>query len=173
MHINYPSIVIIPNLDEENFLRILPRDFERTLNSSSSYEPQLYKPYHPSDSHNRYYQKFSEAGTRGGKISKNYCESRLTLIAKLVQKELYNSPLNIRLYAPEVAWAIHDDFASTVVADQNTYGPKNSFGEKDKKTSKPYFDFLVKGIRKLVKKGLVLIKSCAKDWYPAPGFVFA
>lgn len=173
MHIKYSSVVIIPNLDEVNSLRLLSCNYVRTVYSSWNYEPHIHKPYHPSDSHNPYYQKLSEAGSRGGRISKIYSESRLTLIARLVQNALYNYPLNIKLYAPEVAEIIHDEFESTVVADKNKYGPIGSFGEKDKTAFKPYLSFLVKNIRKLVKRGLTLIKSCAKEWHPTPGFVSA
>lgn len=120
---------------------------------------------------NSHYKIFAAAGARGGKKSRDYCKFRRTAIAKLIHDVLHRHPLDIPLHATYVANEIHDDFASIVRKDPARYGSIESFGAQDKTTTKPLLDFLIKTIRKLVRGGLKLVKSSAKEWYPAPGCV--
>lgn len=129
------------------------------------------RPSSPPDNYNSHYKFFAEAGARGGKKSRDHCKFRRTAIAQLVQQVLYGYPLDIPLKATFVANEIHDKFASIVRNEPARYGSLENFGAQDMTVSKPLLDFLIKTIRILVRGGLKLVKSSAKEWYPAPGCV--
>jgi len=120
---------------------------------------------------NDFFQSFVDAGRTGGLASKNRARFRLSLICRLVREVLYRQPIEFKLYASEVAYEIHNDFASEVRANVEIYGKENTFGARDKKIHMPFLELITREIRKQVKKGYELIKSKADKFYPAPGSV--
>lgn len=118
-----------------------------------------------------FFQSFVDAGRVGGLASKKRARFRLKLICSLVRQVLYRQPLDIKLSASEVAYEIHDDFATEVRAHVDIYGNESTFGSRDKKIHMPFLELITREIRKQVKKGCELIKSQADKFYPAPGCV--
>ncbi|WP_025904015.1 hypothetical protein [Tatumella sp. UCD-D_suzukii] len=118
-----------------------------------------------------FFQSFVDAGRVGGLASKKRARFRLSLICRLVREVLYRQPLEVKLSASEVAYEIHDDFATEVRAHVETYGNESTFGARDKKIHMPFLELITREIRKQVKKGYELIKSKADKFYPAPGCV--
>lgn len=120
-----------------------------------------------------FFQSFVDAGRKGGLASKKRARFRLSLICRLVREVLYRQPLEIKLSASEVAYEIHDDFASEVRERKEIYGNESTFGARDKRIHMPFLELITREIRKQVKRGYELVKSAANKWYPAPGYVSA
>lgn len=116
---------------------------------------------------------FVNKGSVGGLPSKNRARFRLSLICRLVREVLYRQPLEIKLPATQVAYEIHDDFASEVRKHPEVYGNESTFGARDKRIHMPFLELITREIRKQVKKRYELVKSAADKWYPAPGFISA
>lgn len=127
----------------------------------------------PLKNKNSHFRFFAEAGSRGGLASKNRAKFRLSLICRLVREVLYRQPLEIKLPATEVAYEIHDDFASEVRENQAIYGDESTFGAHDKTIYMPFLALITREIRKQVKRGYELVKSAADKWYSAPPLVSA
>lgn len=140
----------------------------RNEHHRSSVKNSRHKSY---KNENDFFQSFVDAGRTGGLASKNRARFRLSLICRLVREVLYRQPLEFKLSASEVAYEIHDDFASEVRAHVDIYGNENTFGARDKKIHMPFLELITRVIRKQVKKGYELIKSKAEEFYPAPGYV--